>query len=129
MAKPTPRVAVANHDPRLSIAEAPLDAERVSIILDSVESAACGAVVLFLGNVRDHHQGRSVDAITYTAYRSMAQRRLGLIVDELSRPESGAELQLAIHHRVGKLLVGETSVVIAAASAHREEAYTASRRA
>ena len=114
---------------QVSIIEAPLDAEQIGTILRSVEGATCGAVVLFLGNVRDHHQGRSVEAITYTAYRSMAEQRLARIVDDLSQDGSDAELKVAIHHRLGKLEVGETSVVIAAASAHREEAYAASRQA
>ena len=92
-----------------------------------VAHPACGAVLLFLGTVRDHHAGRRVARLDYSAYRPMAQTILERIVTEL---EAGSDhLRLAIVHRLGTVPVGEPSVVIAAASPHRAEAYEASRRA
>ena len=70
---------------------------------------------------------RRVEKIDYSAYRSMAETVLERIVDDL---EAGAErLRVAIVHRIGEVPVGEASVVIAAASPHRAEAYEASRLA
>ncbi len=110
---------------RAAITTSPLDHAACDRILNSVEDDASGAVVLFSGNVRNHHQGRTVEAITYTAYEAMAQQRLERIVEELSTDT----VTVAIHHRIGRLEVGESSVVIATASPHREEAYAASRQA
>lgn len=95
-------------------------------LLASVAAPSRGAVVLFLGNVRDGHRGRPVEHLTYDAYRPMAQTALERIVDEES--DSKADLVVAVHHRLGVVSVGGTSVVIAAASPHRGEAYAASRR-
>jgi len=62
----------------------PLDGRALAELADTVAHPRAGAVVLFQGNVRSVHQGRSVDGITYTAYQSMAHARLQRIVDELS---------------------------------------------
>ena len=103
----------------------PIDGTAIADLSRSVERSTAGAVVLFLGNVRDHHQGRDVEAITYTAYESMARRRIRRIADELSQ----GDVTVAIRHRIGRLAVGATSVAIAASSPHRQEAYAASRQA
>ena len=97
----------------------PLQAER------SVADPAHGAVLLFLGLVRNHHQGRAVDRITYSAYPAMAEPRLTSICEEL-----GAELgaTVCVIHRLGTIEIGEASVVIASSSAHREACYEANRR-
>ena len=110
--------------PRAALVEEPLD---VGAAVDRVRDTACGAVLVFLGTVRDSHGGREVSKLTYTAYPSMAKERLRHIVDEL---EAGSEgLRAAIHHRLGDVPTGEPSVVIAVSSPHRDEAYEASRRA
>lgn len=71
-------------------------------------------MLLFLGNVRDHHEGRRVEGITYHAYRPMAERRLAALVADL---EAGApELAVGIVHRLGAIPAGQTSVAIAVAS-------------
>jgi molybdopterin synthase catalytic subunit len=85
-----------------------------------------GAVVLFVGTVRDHH-GRRVEKITYSAYRSMAEGVLSCIVADLER--SSPDLRAAIVHRLGEVWAGEPSVAIAVAAPHRAEAYDASRAA
>lgn len=83
--------------------------------------------MIFLGNVRDHHAGRPVAKLTYSAYRPMALEGLRKIVADL---EAGAPgLRAAIVHRLGEVPVGEASVVIAVASPHRAAAYEASRTA
>ena len=81
--------------------------------------------MVFLGNVRDHSQGRRVTDIEYSAYERLAEVRLGTIVAELETERPG--LRVAIVHRLGRLDVGETSVAIVTASAHREAAYEANR--
>ena len=109
---------------RAGLVDGPIDVDRVAA---SVAGPSCGAVVLFLGTVRDHHAGRSVDKLTYSSYRSMALDGLRRIVDDL---EAGAPgLRAAIVHRLGEVPVGEASVAIAVASPHRAAAYEASRTA
>lgn len=95
-------------------------------LLSEVSASDRGAVVLFLGTVRDHHRGRSVVLLTYSAYRPMAETRLARIVADL---EADGTVRAAIVHRLGEVPVGEASVAIAVSSAHREAAYEASRAA
>ncbi len=108
----------------------------VALVDDAIDLAAVealvrsphhGAVVLFLGTVRDHHGGRSVARLTYSAYRSMALKNLQSIVEQLE--QASEPTRVAIVHRLGDVAVGEPSVVIATASPHRAAAYEASRRA
>ena len=109
---------------RAGLVDGPIDVDGVAA---SIAGPSRGAVVLFLGTVRDHHAGRSVSRLTYSAYRSMALDGLRRIVDDL---EAGAPgLRAAIVHRLGDVPVGEASVVIAVASPHRAAAYDASRTA
>lgn len=96
-------------------------------LIAAVAGPSRGAVVLFSGNVRDHHAGRAVTKIIYSAYRSMAEAGLAGIVADLER--EGTDLKAAIVHRLGDVPVGEASVIIAIASPHREAAYAASRKA
>lgn len=86
-----------------------------------------GAILLFLGTVRNHHQGRVVSSLTYSAYESMANERLRAICREIEA--ASADVKVDIRHRLGEVAAGEPSVVIAVASAHREAAYEASRAA
>ncbi|MCH9649760.1 MAG: molybdenum cofactor biosynthesis protein MoaE [Deltaproteobacteria bacterium] len=101
------------------------DAIDVPGLLATLKAPSCGAVLLFLGTVRDHHQGRPVVRLTYSAYRSMAESRLLAITRELEAASSN--LRLGIVHRLGEVPVGEPSVAIASASPHREEAYEGNR--
>ncbi len=109
--------------PRATLVDGPIDVLEVE---RRVADPACGAVVLFSGTVRNHHQGRPVELLTYTAYRAMARSALERIVAEL---DAAGDVRVAIVHRLGDVPVGEASVVIAAASAHRQAAYEASRAA
>ncbi len=90
-------------------------------------SRARGAQVLFVGTVRDAHGGRAVASIDYSAYEEMAEIALARIERELSDPASGRELRIV--HRLGALAVGDSSILIAAASPHREAAFELCRLA
>ncbi len=89
----------------------------VSELLARVAHPGVGALSLFLGAVRDHHDGQAVTGIDYEAYQPMAERELQAIAQETCAATPG--LRLAIEHRVGTLMVGEISVAIAAAHARR----------
>lgn len=119
-----PPVSGGADEPLAELTDGPLDISRA---VAAVSSPGRGAVVIFLGTVRDHHAGRPVEKLTYSAYRAMALEGLRRIVTDL---EAGHEnLRAAIVHRLGEVPVGEPSVVIAIASPHRAAAYDASRTA
>jgi molybdopterin synthase catalytic subunit len=82
-----------------------------------------GGVVLFIGTVRNHNQGQSVELLEYQAYASMAEKELRAIADEIERARPGT--LLACLHRVGSLRVGDVAVICAASAAHRGEAFSA----
>ena len=86
-----------------------------------------GAVAAFLGVVRNHNLGRSVRYLEYEAYVPLAQKSFERISAEVDARWPG--VRLALHHRVGRLEVGEASVAIAAASPHRADAFAACRYA
>jgi len=92
-----------------------------------VDAPATGAVVTFVGLVRDHNQGRRVLHLVYEAYQPLAERALQRILDEAR--ERWPAVTLAIHHRIGRLAIGEASVAIAASSPHRTDAFAACRYA
>src|SRR2546421_414797 len=78
----------------------------------------------FAGNVRDHSRGRRVQYLEYDAYVPMAQRKLREIAEEAERRW---DCRVAVHHRIGRLEIGEPSVLIAVSSAHRAVAFDACR--
>src|SRR6185503_7177250 len=84
-----------------------------------------GAYVLFEGVVRDHHEGKRVESIFYDAYRPMAEKEMANVVREVEA--QFPEVALAVVHRLGQLVVGDSSIAIVAASAHRAEAFAACR--
>lgn len=94
-------------------------------LLDRVGAAEDGAVLLFLGTVRDHNDGRAVTGMEYEAYEAMAREVLGEIAAEVH--ERWATDRIGVVHRVGRLDVGEVSVAVAVSTPHRAEAYAASR--
>jgi molybdopterin synthase catalytic subunit len=109
---------------KTGLVDQPID---VAALLAAVAAPERGAVVLFLGTVRDRQAGRGVERITYTAYRALAARVLATIAADLEAAHAG--LAVALVHRLGELAVGEASVAIATGAAHREAAYEANRRA
>ncbi len=119
-----PPVSGGQRSVRVRLTEGPLDLEQ---IVSEIAKPASGAVVVFVGTVRDNHEGQSVAKLTYDAYRPMAEQTLQKIARELEEDDKG--LRIAIVHRLGEVPVGEASVVIAVASPHRAAAYNASRQA
>lgn len=94
-------------------------------VLAHVGAEEDGAVVLFLGIVRDHADGRAVTGMEYEAYEEMAEPVLREIA--LEAAERIDSDRVAVVHRVGDLAIGEVSVAIAVSSPHRAEAFEASR--
>lgn len=88
------------------------------------EAPEMGAVVTFSGNVRNHNRGRQVEYLEYDAYRPMAERQLHAIAEEAVERWN---CRIAIQHRLGRLEVGEPSVLVVAACAHRGDAFEACR--
>ena len=108
--------------------------ERVAIVRERIDTAAVtdamkagadGAVCVFDGIVRDNTRGRRTLYLDYTAYEAMALEQMrGLAAEAVLK--FGVR-EVAILHRLGRLMVGETSVLIAVASAHRGAAFEACR--
>ncbi len=110
----------------LAIHPEPLELGRL-VAAVSDDDGANGAVVTFLGLVRNHNLGRRVRYLEYEAYEPLALKTFERIADEVRR--RWPEARLAIEHRVGRLEIGQASVAIAAASPHRADAYAACRYA
>jgi len=93
--------------------------------LASARTDADGALLLFVGAVRNHADGRAVTGMRYDAYVDMAQEVLlgiaGEAAEELGSP------RVWVEHRIGRLAIGEASVVIVSASPHRQESFDAVR--
>lgn len=101
------------------------DAIDPQALVRSVMRRSDGAYVLFEGVVRDHHQGHAVESIFYDAYRPMAEREIEKIVRDVETEFPATAI--AVVHRLGLLVVGDSSIAIVAASAHRAEAFEACR--
>ena len=99
----------------------PLDLAR---LVERVQAPSRGGIACFLGTVRDHHSGRAVVRLEYSAYGAMAEAECERIVGEA---EARWACAVALRHRVGTLAVGEAAVAVAVAAAHREEAFAACR--
>ena len=109
---------------RFHVGPEPLDLVQVTA---AVSAPACGAVNTFVGLVRDHNVGRRVTYLDYEAYAPLAVKAFERIAAEAG--ERWASAQLAIHHRTGRVHIGEASVIIAAGAPHRADAFAASRYA
>ncbi len=93
-------------------------------LLASVQSPERGGVACFLGTVRNHHGGREVLWLDYSAYVPMVEAECARIVAEA---ESRWPVAIALRHRIGRLEIGDAAVAVIAASAHRDEAFVACR--
>jgi molybdopterin synthase catalytic subunit len=111
----------------VAITSEPLDLAPLIARVGATGGEGDGAVVTFAGLVRDQNQGRQVRFLEYEAYEPLAVRALQHIVDEAEALWPVA--RLAVHHRIGRLEIGEASIVIAAASAHRADAFAVCRYA
>jgi molybdopterin synthase catalytic subunit len=83
-----------------------------------------GAVTSFTGHVRDHHDGRTVQRLSYSAYAAMAEQECAAITEEAM---TRWEVAVVIRHRLGDLVIGDIAVAIAVGSAHRAEGFAACR--
>jgi molybdopterin synthase catalytic subunit len=100
----------------------------VSAVYEIADNACNGAVVLMSGMVRNQTGGRAVDYLDYQAYESMALQVFQNISDRCHQKFPDIT-EVVIHHRLGKLKIGEISVLVAISSPHRAEAFEACRYA
>lgn len=117
-------------EPRLALTRESLSADRLAASLEAdlrARGEGCGALCTFTGVVRATHRGRTVRYLEYEAFEPLAVKALARVAAEVEAEWPAA--RVAVHHRSGRLEVGEASVVIAAAAAHRDEAFRVCRYA
>ncbi len=106
------------------LSEEPLD---LTAAVAEVSNERAGAIATFVGTTRIDSRGRTVEHLEYEAYPGMAEDVMERIAEDL---KSKYELcEIAIHHRIGRVGIGETSVVIAVSAPHRQDALAACRDA
>jgi len=110
--------------PAFRVGPEPLDP---AALVAAVATDRDGAVATFIGLVRDHNGGRKVQGLEYEAYTPLAVKAFEQIAAEAAARWNA--VRLAIHHRTGRLDIGEASVAIVAASPHRAEAFAVCRYA
>jgi molybdopterin synthase catalytic subunit/molybdopterin converting factor small subunit len=117
-----PPVSGGADAPRVELVRERIDADA---IVSAIKAGADGAVCVFDGIVRDNTRGRKTLHLDYEAYEEMALKQMHVLRAEAI--EHYGVREVAIVHRLGRLLVGETSVLIVVASAHRGAAFDACR--
>ena len=98
----------------------PLDAQQ---LVDAVRVDESGAVTLFHGVARNNSDGRAVRALEYEAHESLAEKKLREVAEDIGRKFEITGI--GVHHRTGRLEIGETSLLVAVSAAHRREAFEA----
>jgi molybdopterin synthase catalytic subunit len=93
----------------------------------AVEHPGAGGICIFHGVVRDHADGKQVARLDYEAHESLAHKEMRRVLEGVAAEHSG--VRIAAVHRVGKLDVGDVAVCVAASAAHRDDAFTACRKA
>jgi molybdopterin synthase catalytic subunit len=96
-----------------------------SALTESVRSTAAGAVVLFLGTVREMTEGRQTIALDYEAFPQMAEAKLEELLVDARR--KWPIVLAAIAHRLGRLELGDVSVAVAVSTPHRQQAFEAGK--
>jgi MoaE-MoaD fusion protein len=106
-----------------------LSAEPLSLdaVVSEVRSDSAGAIATFVGTTRQQSRGRSVLHLDYEAYEEMAEQVMAEIAAELK--DRHALCEIAIHHRTGRVDIGEASVLIAVSAPHRQDALAACKEA
>ena len=92
----------------------------VQSVIDRVKKNSQGALVTFIGTVRDNSEGKKVIYLEYETYARMAEKKLKEIVEEI---QNQWQTDIAIVHRIGRMDVGDVVVVIVVGSGHRQEAF------
>lgn len=116
--------------PLLAVTGEPLVVDPLLVALEAAQQQTgegCGALGTFVGVVRRTHKGREVRYLEYEAHTALALRAFEIITAEAA--ETWPDVRLAVHHRIGRIEIGESSVLVAAAAAHRDEAFRACRYA
>ena len=104
------------------LTDQPIDHNNVT---SAVQKKFNGAVVTFLGTTRDISNGKKVLRLEYEAYSELAEKMLAQIIDEAKSKFGISEVSLA--HRIGRLEIGDISLVVAVGSEHRKAAFRASQ--
>jgi molybdopterin synthase catalytic subunit len=110
---------MANYDSDVAVVDGALD------VVAEKNISGAGAIVQFLGDVRPLENGERIDGIEYEAHQEMAEHQLQRIADEAA--ERFGLLAIRLHHRIGFVAVGETSLFLRVAAAHRAAAFDASQ--
>jgi molybdopterin synthase catalytic subunit len=112
---------------RSSLSFRPVVEGRIDLVglLAAGHHPAAGAVVLFSGEVRENNRGCAVACLEYEAHMPLAEKMIGEILG-VAKAKWGLSVAIA-QHRIGRVEIGETAVVVITASAHRSEAYEANR--
>ena len=104
-----------------------LDPIDVASVERSVHTNENGAVIVFVGRTRNHFAGREVLELFYEAYDSMALKQMHALAEHITDQCTSAKISIV--HRLGRVPIGEASVVIAVSTPHRDEGYKLSRMA
>jgi molybdopterin synthase catalytic subunit len=123
-----PRQPYTEHVPLFEVTTDTLQVDAIASELErsaGEHAGADGAVVTFLGLVRNHNVGRSVRHLEYEAYEPLALKAFERIASEVG--ERWPAARMALHHRIGRIEIGEASVAIVVRSPHRADAYAACR--
>lgn len=115
----SPPPAAADSD---IITNAPID---IALLLQQAHHPKAGGVVLFSGEVRNHHAGKSVRYLEYEAYAPMAEKLIREVVQ--TAIQKWDLLYAAAVHRVGRIEISESAVAVVTAHSHRKEAYEANQ--
>src|SRR5262245_52514066 len=109
----------------LAVGPAPLALEPLVSAVAADSDGVDGAIVTFLGLARNHNQGRRVNYLDYEAYAPLALKTFERIAGETRERWPG--VRVALHHRTGRVNIGEASVAIVTASPHRGDSYASCR--
>lgn len=104
-----------------ALTDAPVD---VAAVLAAVEDPTAGGTNLFVGHVRDHDRGKGVLTLDYEAHPT-ALEELAKVAEEVAGEYD--VVAVSVVHRTGALVIGDVAVALAVSSAHRDQAYVASR--
>ena len=123
------KISGDSRNSRKKIKDVAISRKRLDLgaLVKCVEFPGAGAIITFSGVVRDNAKGKAVGHLEYEAYPEMAEASMRDILAEVH--ERWPEARVAMAHRIGKLKIGEPSLIIAVAAPHRPEAYAASRYA